>query len=50
MEMKKAEPVAPPFVLLPGCLFLLFQIEWGEMAGFLPRVGTKVPDEESDVW
>jgi hypothetical protein len=38
--MKKAEPVAPPFVLLSGCLFLLFQIEWGEMAGFSPVAGT----------
>jgi hypothetical protein len=46
---EKGEARGSAFVLLPGCLFLLFQIECGEMAGFLLGVRTKVPDVESDV-
>jgi hypothetical protein len=34
-KWKRAEPVAPPFVLLVDSLLLLFQIGLGEMAGFV---------------
>jgi hypothetical protein len=43
-KWKRAEPVAPPFVLLVDSLLLLFQIEWHELAGFFAVVKRKYRD------
>jgi hypothetical protein len=43
-KWKRAEPVAPPFVLLVDSLLLLFQIEWHELAGFCAAVKRRYRD------